>query len=341
MKQIGIFDESIRLEKISKLGDNLVALKKTIDWEKFRPIIDRAIPIKNDSKKGGRPSFDHVMMFKILILQRLYNLSDDQMEFQINDRISFMRFLDLSISDTIPDAKTIWKFREDLKNANVIRKLFQKFNYELKKRGFIANEGSIIDATFVEVPRQRNTHEENEKIKNGEVPEEWQKPENAAKLAQKDTDARWTKKNNETFYGYKDSVLADAKSKLICDYSVTNAAVHDSLACRTLITSEIKSLYADSAYSGKEIAEILESLGIENHIHEKGYRNKPLTDEQKESNKNKSKIRARIEHIFGFMTGAMHGITSRCIGMKRNEFNIGLTNLTYNMCRLVQLSANC
>ena len=120
------------------------------------------------------------MMFKILILQRLYNLSDDQMEFQINDRISFMRFLDLSISDTVPDAKTIWKFREDLKNANVIRKLFQKFNYELKKRGLIANEGSIIDATFVEVPRQRNTHEENEKIKNGEVPEEWQKPENAA-----------------------------------------------------------------------------------------------------------------------------------------------------------------
>ena len=246
--------------------------------------------------------------------------------------MSFMRFLRINLCDKVPDAKTIWKFKNDLAEAKAADKLFCMFDEFLEKEGLISHKGTIVDATFVDVPRQRNTRDENKKIKNGEIPEEWEKPENKSKLAQKDTDAEWTNKNNETHFGYKDHVKCDAVSKLITNYSVTGASVHDSQCCVFFIDEQDKVLYADSAYSGKPISLALPK-SCENQICEKGYSNNPLTPEQKENNRRKSKIRCRIEHIFGFMTGAMHGITIRSIGITRAWFNIGITNLVYNFCR--------
>ena len=206
VRQRSFFDEESRMEKISKIGDPLEMLNKVINWEMFRDILNKAVVRKENTRKGGRPSYDVVMMFKILVLQRLYNLSDDQTEYQINDRRSFMRFLGLELCDSVPDAKTIWKFRNDLAQTNAMEELFCFFDKMLESEGLITHKGTIIDATFVDVPRQRNRRDENDKIKNGEIPEEWEKPENAAKKAQKDTDARWAKKNNETHFGYKDHV---------------------------------------------------------------------------------------------------------------------------------------
>lgn len=203
IRQKCFFDEEDRMEKISKLGDPLEVLNKVIDWKIFRNVLNKAVCRKENTQKGGRPSYDVVMMFKILVLQRLYNLSDDQTEYQINDRRSFMRFLELDLCDNIPDAKTIWKFRNDLVQTNAMEEMFCLFDEKLNKEGLITHKGTIIDATFVDAPRQRNSREENKKIKDGEIPEEWEKPENAHKKAQKDVDARWTKKNNETHYGYK------------------------------------------------------------------------------------------------------------------------------------------
>ena len=180
-------DEENRMKKISKIGDPLEILNSIINWEMFRVILKKHI-VRKESNKGGRPPFDIVMMFKILVLERLYNMSDDQAEFQINDRRSFMRFLGLESYDTVPDAKTIWKFRDDLSKTDAIEECFHLFNEMLAEEGLITHSGTIIDATFVDAPRQRNTRDENIKIKNGEVPEEWEKPENAAKLAQKDTE---------------------------------------------------------------------------------------------------------------------------------------------------------
>lgn len=331
MKQATIFDEENRLELLSQLGDPLEILNKVIKWEMFRSVLNQACR-KEDTGKGGRPPYDVVMMFKILVLQRLYNLSDDQTEYQINDRMSFMRFLGINLCDKVPDAKTIWKFKNDLAEAEAAEKLFCMFDAFLEKEGLISHKGTIVDATFVDAPRQRNSRDENKKIKNGEIPKEWEKPENKSKLAQKDTDADWTKKNGETHFGYKDHVKCDADSKLITNYSVTSASVHDSQCCLFFVGQEDKVLYADSAYSGKPIALSLPE-SCENQICEKGYRNSLLTSEQKENNRRKSKIRCRIEHIFGFMTGAMHGITIRSIGITRAWFNIGITNLVYNFCR--------
>ena len=275
--------------------------------------------------------------FKILILQRYYNIGDDKMEFAILDRLSFMRFLGLTLSDKVPDAKTIWHFREQLVKENSVDKLFDLFREELLRKNLIANEGKLIDASFVEVPIQRNSREENKQIKEGKTPDDWKEKPN--KLAQKDVDARWTKKNNTNYYGYKDHVKADEKSKLIDTYTVTDASVHDSQETDSLLSEKDKGqpLHADSAYSGEPVAQVVEKKEMINQIHEKGYRNNPLTEEQKENNKVKSKTRARVEHIFGFIENSMNGSFIRTIGMKRATAVVGLMNLTYNIFRAIQL----
>lgn len=329
--QIGIWDESLRLEKLSKLGDSLEKLNHAIDWEHFRPKLTKVFK-KQAKGAGGRPPYDYVMLFKVLVLQRIYNLSDDQTEYQINDRMSFMRFLGLGLGDRVPDAKTIWLYRDTLTKANVIRELFDLFNAQLEDAGLITHTGTIVDATFVEAPRQHNHHNENEDIKKGNVPDAWKKPENIHKLRRKDMDARWTRKGREFHFGYKDHVKADADSKLITDYTVTPANVHDSQPMPTMINETDKAVYADSAYWGSVVAEALPQ-NVENCIQERGTKKQPLTDEQKASNRIKSKTRCRIEHIFGFMTNSMRGITVRSVGLARAEFNIGLTNLIYNLCR--------
>ena len=331
MKQIGLFDESNRLKKLSALGDPLEKLNCVIEWHIFEGILNRVFA-KEQKGVGGRPPYSYLLLFKVLILQRLFNVSDDQAEYQINDRVSFMRFLGLALGDRVPDAKTIWLFRDTLVKAAVMEELFNLFNLQLEQRGIISHKGTIVGATFVEAPRQRNTREENRQIKEGKTPEEWERPENVNKVRQKDTDARWTVKNKERHFGFKDHIKVDAESKLITAYAVTDASVHDSQALIEMMDEKDKVLYADSAYSGSPIAGKLPKE-IENQIHEKGYRNRPLSEEQKAENKRKSRTRSRIEHVFGYMTGTMRGITVRSIGIARAKFNIGLTNLIYNLCR--------
>jgi IS5 family transposase len=334
-RDYGFFDQDIRLSKLSQLGDPLERLNTGIDFEFFRSLLEEKLS-KEPKGKGGRPPYDYVLMFKILILQRYYNLSDDQAEYQINDRISFMRFLNLTISDDIPDSKTIWHFSERLTDLDLTEDLFVLFGKELEKLGLIVNEGKIIDASFVEAPRQRNSKDKNAQIKQGKGSELWK--DQPHKKRQKDIDARWTKKNHQNYYGYKNHTKVDSKSKLIDTYTVTDASVHDSQTVDTLLNQKDKDqeLYADSAYVGQE--EILDNYGVIDQIHEKGYKNKPLTDNQKESNTEKSRTRVRVEHVFGFMENSMSSTYFRKIGMRRAKTVIGLMNLTYNMFRAIQLT---
>ena len=338
MKQRGFFDENDRLKELSLLGDPLERLNMVINWESFRPKLTKVL--KNEAKgPGGRPPYDYVVMFKVLILQRLYGISDAQAEYQIKDRLSFMRFLGFNLCDSIPDEKTIWLYRERLVKGRIIDTLFYRFTKQLEDKGLITREGSIVDASFVDVPKQRNSREENQSIKDGEVPKEWEEERNRNKIAQKDVNARWTKKNDETHYGYKNHVKADKDSKLIVKYEVTSAEVHDSQALADLVEpKKDKVMYADSAYKG-EVVESCLGKTIENQIIEKGYRNKPLTEEQKLQNKMKSSIRVRVEHIFGFMTNSMKGMSIRCIGIERAKFAIGMMNLVYNMSRYRYLAS--
>ena len=335
MKQKGFFDENDRLEELSKMGDPLEKLNKFIQWENFKGILKKAL--KKEAKgAGGRPPYDYVMMFKILILQKLYNIADDATEYLIKDRLSFQRFLGLALCDTVPDAKTIWNFREVLRESDVLDTVFYRFVKQMEEKKIITHSGSIVDATFVEVPKQRNTKKENEEIKEGKTPAQWETKKNRNKLAQKDTDARWMTKNKERHYGYKDHIKIDKKSKLITKYRVTSAEVHDSQELKNLIeVKKDKRLYGDSAYTGDEVQKCI-TKKIVNRIHEKGYRNRPMNKTQKRNNTAKSRIRARVEHVFGRMN-QFGGILIRSIGIARAEIQIGLLNLTYNLTRYAYL----
>lgn len=332
----GFFDEESRRIELEQHRDPLRKLNEVMDWEIFRPILNKALATP-EKGPGGRRPYDYVLMYKVLILQRTFNLADGQTEFSIKDRLSFQSFLGLRLADDVPDEKTIWNFREKLTKNGVVEKLFDCFDKHLCERGLIINKGIIVDASFVEVPRQRNKREENEQIKAGEVPEEWKKK--PAKLKQKDVDARWTKKNEEVHYGYKNHVKIDNKSKLITNYVVTSAEVHDSQVLKDLIEKEDagQPLYGDSAYGGEKQEKIFERKEVKARINERGYRNKPLTARQKESNRKKSRVRARVEHVFGFVENSMGGSAIRSIGKKRSTGIIGLINLTYNAFRLWQL----
>lgn len=341
MGQLGFFDLDDRKAKLTEMGDPLVGLNAQIDWEAFRADLGRMHEKPRKSKAGAKP-IDVVLMFKVLVLQQLHNLSDDRIEYQIRDRLSFMRFLGLGLEDRVPDAKTVWLFRERLKTLKLIDVLFARFHEQLAAQGYVARAGQMVDATFVEVPRQRNGREENALIKAGEIPPEWEKAAVKPMRRQKDVDARWTKKNNETYYGYKNHINADQAHKLVHSYRVTDAAVHDSQVFEDLLDQSAdehgnkRAVYADSAYRSQEQEEQLASDNIPSQICEKGVRNHPLTDAQKIANREKSKVRARVEHVFGAQA-QMGGHIVRTIGLLRAEVKIGLINLVYNMVRLGQL----
>tara|TARA_B100000315_G_scaffold66452_1_gene60386 strand:- start:166 stop:1212 length:1047 start_codon:yes stop_codon:yes gene_type:complete len=333
----GLFDEEFTKERLSAMGNPLEAISKVIDFELFRKPLESKLLNTNKNNNAGAKPYDVVMLFKILILQRYYGLGDNQVEYQILDRISFKTFLGLETGDKVPDEKTVWSFRERITKTGLVEELFEQFTSFLEKQELIFNEGQLIDASFTVAPRQRNTREENKKIKNGEGDNLWNDKPNKKK--HKDIDARWTKKNGETFYGYKNHAKVDNRSKFINTYTVTDASVHDSQALDDLLDEKDKDqdLHADSAYTGEEQDKIVAKYEMKNKVHEKGYRNKPLTDEQKASNTKKSKIRARVEHVFGFMEQSMNGLVLKSVGMVRAAGIIGLINLTYNLFRYEQI----
>jgi IS5 family transposase len=330
----GLFDRADRLEDLRTLGDPLARLDEVVDWTVFAPVLARAESPK-DHDRGGRPALEPLLLFKALVIQSLYGLSDAQMQFQITDRKSFQRFLGLSDADTAPDEKTLWAFRERLRQGGLQEQLFEAFGRHLQSHGLIARQGQMIDATFIEVPRQRNNREENAQIKAGEVPAAWE--EEPAKLRQKDTEGRWTKKHGHNFYGYKNHLNVDTRSKLITRYAVTPASVHDSQVLDALVQPGDPETFADSAYQTPGCQEVMRRCGVKARFIIQGRRNRPLNGLQKRINQARSRIRCRIEHVFGMMAMGIKSTFNRCIGLARNRASIALLNLTYNLVRMEQI----
>jgi IS5 family transposase len=287
-----------------------------------------------DLKWSLFPEFKNVL-FKVLVLQALYNLSDEQMEYQIRDRLSFRRFLGLDLHQRIPDAKTIWCFRETLAQAGVVETLFTQFDTYLAAQGLQARAGQLIDASLIPVPTQRNNREENATIKAGDCPTDWETQ--PAKRRQKDTEARWTVKHGVSHYGYKNHVNVDKQHKLIRRYAVTDAAVHDSQVLEEVLLPKAAGcdVWADAAYRSQEIEAQLKRRKLRSRIQYKGYRNASLTARQKLINRRRARIRARVEHVFGHHVMAMGGKLIRTIGRVRARAKIGLKNLTYNFQRFL------
>lgn len=331
MVHTGLFDLEFRCRELEKNGDPLVKINQVIPWEQFRDVLEKARE-KDRKSEAGRKAFDVVLMFKILILQSLYNLSDDGIEYQIRDRISFMRFLGLNIDERVPDAKTIWLYREQLTESNLIKELFEQFDSYLRSNGFKAQKGQIVDANIVAVPIQRNSKEQNKLIKSGEVPKEW----NQNIQRQKDPDAQWTKKHGKNYYGYKNHINIDVKHKLIRSYTVTPASIHDSKVFEPLLDKQNtnKEVFADSAYRSRKNSRILKDHGLSDKVHQASYRWKKLSMLERHRNRIKSKTRARVEHVFGVQLKVAKSLLVRAIGHLRVAAKIGLRNLAYNIFRM-------
>lgn len=331
-----MFEQEFTLESLERMVNPLTVLKEILDFEQFRPILEPVFAKSVRKSNAGRRPIDPVQMMKVFFLQRLYGLSDKQIEYQVKDRLSFREFLGISSVDDVPDEKTVWKYKDMLAKDGTWDRLFSSFNSYLDTLGLIVSEGKIVDASFVIAPRQRNTREENRQIKAGKGDALWNDKPN--KKRHKDVDARWTKKRGENYYGYKDHAVICRKTKLIRDYETTPASVHDSKMAGRLTGrcgARGEDVWLDAGYVGTEGD--VKGNGMNPIICEKGYRGHPLTESQKESNREKSKVRCRVEHVFGFMEQTMGGLVFRGVGLVRAAANVAMTNLVYNMCRLAQI----
>ncbi len=317
--QPGFFDMADRLRELSAKGDDLERIAALVDFEQFRPDLERAVPRGNGSK-GGRPAFDHVLMFKVLLLQAMHGLSDERAEYLIKDRLSFMRFLGLGLADAVPDANTIWTFREALKRADAVQALFARFDATLKAAGWLAMGGQIVDATIVAAPKQRNTEVERAALRAGQVPEGWtNKP---AKLRQKDRDARWTVKFSKAkpredgapqidlavpAFGYKNHIGIDRGHGLIRGWAATHAAAHDGARLEDVLDADntASDVWADTAYRSAKNEAMLAGRGLVSRIHRKKPKGRPMPERTRRANARKSMVRSRVEHVFAHQKGLM------------------------------------
>lgn len=348
-RQAGLFDVEERLRRLSDIGDQLEAFSSVVDFEMFRPDLEVALNY-GDGAKGGRPAFDPVLMFRILVIQAQNNLSDDRAEFLINDRLSFMRFLGLGLTDKVPDAKTIWAFRERLTKAGAIAALFARFDRAIREAGYIAMSGQIVDASLVSAPKQRNTNAEKKALKEGRVPAAWR--DHPAQLRQKDCDARWTlvfgkarKREDGTrhadiaipVFGYKSHASIDRRYGFIRKWDVTDASCHDGRMLRRGLldkTNTGETVWADSAYRSKANETFMERHGFRSQVHHRKPKGRPMAAHIRRGNAVRSSIRAAVEHVFAQQKGPMD-LCIRTIGIARARAKIGLANLTYNIRRLV------
>jgi transposase, IS5 family len=323
-----------------------------VDFEIFRQELN-AMLAYSDGGQGGRPPFDPVMMFKILVIQTMNNLSDERAEFLINDRLSFMRFLGLGLSDRVPDVRTILLFREKLTKAGAIGPLFERFDATLRQSGYLAMSGQIIDASLIAAPRQRNTNEEKAAIKEGRVPHDWK--DKPAKLRQKDRDARWTVKFTKAkpredgstppidlaipVFGYQNHISIDRGFGFIRRWSATDAAAYEGRHLREGLldkTNTASGVWADTAYRSAANEEFMEKNGFVSHVHRKKPKGRAMLEALSRANNAKSKIRSKVEHVYAEQKDRMD-LFIRTIGIARATVKIGLANLVYNIKRLLFL----
>ncbi|OQS25446.1 IS5 family transposase [Chromobacterium haemolyticum] len=319
-------------QKIDRLGDPLSEIEQHIDFAALAAQIDRVAP-RQVSPQGGRPPFPTETMVRILVLKRLYNLSDEQMEYQLLDRMSYQRFCGLSHAVNIPDRTTIWTFENRIGETGA-HVLFDGVSAQLLKQGYIARGGQIIDATLVPAPKQHNSRGEKELLDQGVTPADW-KP---AKRRQKDQDASWTKKHGKSYFGYKLSVNVDNKYKLIRKFETDTASTHDSQHFDKVFDTgnTSRDIYADRGYPSEAREAQLAQEGFRNQIQRRGYTNKPLSDCQQRRNQRIAKVRARVEHVFAVIE-QMGGKLVRTIGQARANFALTMMATCYNLKRLVFL----
>jgi IS5 family transposase len=330
---MSLFAVEERTAKRERLGDPLQVLDRHIDFSALAQAVDAKLVI-GDVGRGGRPPYPTELMIRLLVVQQLYNLSDDAMEYQLLDRASFQRFAGLERSGRVPDAKTIWVWRERLKKQDLISDISEAVGLQLAQAGFIARGGQIIDASIVTAPVQHNPRDENEAIEQGDVPEDW----STAKCAQKDMEARWTKKHGKRYYGYKLHANTDRRWGFIRRMEVTPASVNDTEVFESILdkTNTCKDVYADRGYAKHARETELYVQGYRARIQRKGTAARLISEAQQRRNRHIAKQRAFGEHPFACLA-QMGGKHVRTIGLVRARAVIKLKVITHNLMHLARL----
>jgi len=356
MHPSSLFSLSDHLSRLSKDGDPLEALEGTVDFEEFRDLLVGGLGY-SDGSKGGRPPFDPVSMFKVLVVQAQHNLSDGRMEFMIRDRLSWMRFFGFDLGGTMPDENTIRHYRNRLTQSGTLERLMQAFDRQLHERGYLAMGGQIVDATLVPAPKQRNTEDEKAAVEAGRSARQiW--PGKPDKAHQKDVDARWTLKVGgkvryrpdgtplpqiaTPVFGYKSHISIDRRYGFIRKATVTSAAQSDGRQLPHLVRTDntASDIWADTAYRSHKNEKWLASNMMTSHIHRKKPRGKPMSERTSRANAKRSAVRARVEHVFAHQKNR-YGLFIRTIGLARAEAKLTLANLVYNFDRLIFHERRC
>ncbi len=220
----GFWDEKQRIAKLQEKKPVMTRLAETIHRETFHPIIDKGYS-QEPKSNAGRKRIDPLILFKMLVLHHLFNLSDEEIEFQVNNHRSFEEFGGLGAMNDIPDTTTMAFFRERLRKAGVIEEPFEMFERCLSDQGLEAIGGQIIEATLAPIPKQHNSREENKDKKSDRLPDGWK--ENPNRLQQKYLDARWAKKNGINKYSHNNSICIDPELSFIRRFVMTPADIHD------------------------------------------------------------------------------------------------------------------
>ena len=290
-----LFADSRYREKIDKLGDPLAEIDGALDFAARAAEVDRIAP-RPVSLQGGRPPFPTETRMRIRVLKRLYNLSDEQIKYQLLDRMSYKRFCGLARATNIPDRTTVWVFENRIGEAGA-QAIFDGVTAQLLKKGFIARGGQIIDATLAPAPRQHFTKDYKAQLKADAMPADG----SLAKRRQKDLDATWTKKHGKSHHGYKLSVNVDKTHKFIRKIVTDTASTHDSPHFEAVMdpANTSRDVYADRGDPSEEREAWLKENGYRNRMQRKGHWNKPLSEAQQGRNHRIAKTRARVEHAFG------------------------------------------
>lgn len=323
-----------RRAKLEGYVQTLAAMDALIDFSAMASAVDTACP-RPDRRKGGRPPYATEVLVRMVFLQGLYNLSDEQCEHQVLDRLSFQRFCRLDGALNIPDARTLWAFRQRLAEGGLGAKaIFETLSQQLQRHGYIPRGGQIVDASIVQAPITQANAQEREALNKGEDPAGWSEK----RLAHTDQDARWTIKHGKSYYGYKLHGNVDARYKLIRQLKITPANADDGQQLPDVLqaANTRDRLLADRGYDSQANRQVLRRHGIADGIARRAKPGQTAKIRLRQRNQTINRTRARVEHVFAALQ-QQGGKCVRAMTLARNALAITLQCAAYNARRLVWL----
>lgn len=301
-----------------KLNQQLSKIDQLVNWSLFAELLSKVY-----TSPTGRPSHPVLLLFKALLLQTWHNLSDYALEEALDDRLSFRRFVSLSMTEKAPDHSVFSRFRDQLIKHGIHDRLFTELNRQLEERGLIVKKGTLVDATVIEAAPKKPLHNQ----------------DGSTGKSKQDPEAAWTKKGGKYLFGYKAHVGVDQKSELVRRIAMTSANVHDGKMFESALSGDEEWAFADKAYDSWENGEILEKKGILNGILFKAAWNRALTEDQKNCNRILARLRSPVERIFGTLKRSYRYCRGRYLGLKKNRLQLTMMCMAYNLRRMEKLCA--